>query len=108
MRHLFVYITFPDKETASRIAKTLVGERLAACSNILPGVESIYWWNGNLEQSQECVCICKTSDAAYPALEARVRDLHPYDTPCVVALPLERGAEFFLRWIEEETLPQQA
>ena len=107
MRHLFIYITFPDKDTASRIAKTLVEERLAACANILPGMESIYWWNGAVEQTTECACICKTSDAAYPALEARVRELHPYDTPCVAALPLERGPEAFLRWIEEETQPKQ-
>ena len=107
MRHLFVDITFPDKETAARIAKTLVEERLAACANILPGMESIYWWNGAVEQAAECACICKTSDAAYPALEARVRELHPYDTPCVTALPLERGSEAFLRWIEEETQPKQ-
>lgn len=106
MRHFFVYMTFPDKETASRIAKTLVGERLAACANILPGMESIYWWKGDMEQTAECVCICKTTDAAYTALEARVRELHPYDTPCLVALPLERGEGAFLRWIEEETQPR--
>jgi periplasmic divalent cation tolerance protein len=107
MQHFFVYMTFPDKDTASRIARTLVEERVAACANILAGAESIYWWNGAVEQATECICICKTSDEAYPALEARVRELHPYDTPCVVALPLERGAASFLRWIEEETLPGQ-
>lgn len=103
MPPLFVYITAPDKECARLLARTLVSERLCACANIIDGMESFYWWQGVLENAHESVCIVKTTDAGYPALEKRVRELHPYAIPCVVALRLERGFAPFLQWIAEET-----
>ncbi len=103
MQYLLVYVTAPDQDTARRIAKTALRERLAACANILEGAESLYWWQGALEEARESVCIFKTTEAAYPALEARLRELHPYETPCIVALPLVRGFDPFLRWIADET-----
>ena len=107
MQHLFVYMTAPDRDTAHRIAAVLVRERLAACANILDGADSIYWWQGVLEEAREAVCVLKTTDRAFPALEARARQLHPYETPCIVALPLAFGSAPFLRWIEEETTHKQ-
>jgi periplasmic divalent cation tolerance protein len=103
MEHLFVYMTMPNRETAGQIARVLVEERLAAGANILGPVSSLYWWRGRIEEANEWVCIAKTTRNAFIPLEARVRRLHPYETPCVVALPLECGSAPFFRWLEEET-----
>jgi periplasmic divalent cation tolerance protein len=105
MEHLFVYMTAPDGETAGRIARVLVEERLAACANILGSVASLYWWQDRMEEARETACILKTTGEAFAALEARVREIHPYETPCVVALPIALGSAPFLRWLEEETRP---
>ncbi len=104
---LFVYMTAPDRATARNLAETLVRERLAACANILDGMESWYWWQGEVQQATESVCILKTTAAGYAALEQRARELHPYEIPCIVALPVLRGHEPFLRWIAEETRPDR-
>ena len=103
MKALLVYITAPDPESARSMAARLVEERLCACANILGPVESLYWWEGRVENSHEVVIICKTTQSGYPAFEKRVRELHPYDTPCIVALPLTEGFAPFLQWIADET-----
>lgn len=103
MNALFVYITAPDAESARSMAKCLVGERLCACANILPAMESFYWWEGAVQHAHEAVLICKTTRSAWPSFERRVRELHPYDTPCIVALPLECGFTPFMQWIADET-----
>ena len=103
MKALLVYITAPDPETARSLAGALVGERLCSCANIVDGMESVYWWRGSLENARESIVLCKTTPAAYPALEARARELHPYDTPCIIALPVEKGLPAFMQWIAEET-----
>jgi len=103
MASLLVYITAPDLEWARNLAGALVGERLCACANILDGMESWYWWQGELESARESVVICKTTQEAYPALEKRALEIHPYDTPCIVALPLVQGYAPFMQWIADET-----
>lgn len=103
MQTLLVYITAPDPACARALGETLVRERLAACANIIDGMESCYWWQGKVESARESICLCKTTESAYTALERRARELHPYDTPCIVALPLSHGYQPFLRWIEDET-----
>lgn len=103
MNSLFVYITAPDAACARQLATALVGERLCACANVLDGMESFYWWQDKVENARESVLIVKTTAAAYPALEQRVRSLHPYETPCIVAWNIERGFPPFLHWIVEET-----
>jgi len=103
MNALFVYITAPDAETARSMAERLVEERFCACANILPGLESLYWWDGKVEQSREVALICKTTQSVWPSFEKRARELHPYDTPCIVALPLERGFAPYMQWIANET-----
>jgi periplasmic divalent cation tolerance protein len=100
---LLVYITTPNVDTSRMIGETLVREQHAACANIVDGVESCYWWQGKLETARESLCLCKTTTAAYPALETRARELHPYDIPCIVALPLTRGHALFLQWVADET-----
>ena len=100
---LFAYITTRDVDDARRIGKILVAERLAACVNILPGMESHYWWNGRIESAREAVLIAKTRAGARDALLERVRDLHPDETPCVVFLPVAGGNPDYLAWITGET-----
>ena len=103
MNTLFVYITAPDVKTARGMAMRLVEERLCACANILPGLESLYWWGGKVEAAEETLLICKTTRSAWLSFEKRARELHPYDTPCIVALPLEKGFAPFMQWIVDET-----
>lgn len=98
-------MTAPDRTLARELAETLVRERLAACANILDGIESVYWWQGEPQRAGETVCIAKTTAARYAALEQRAREMHPYEVPCIVALPVTRGHEPFLRWVDEETRP---
>jgi periplasmic divalent cation tolerance protein len=102
-RILLVYITAPDGDCARRLGATLVRERHAACANIIDGLESCYWWQGALENARESLCLCNTTAEAYAGLEARAKELHPYETPCIVALPLSAGYAPFLGWVGEET-----
>jgi len=103
MEFLFAYITTPSMEEARRLGKILVAERLAACVNLLPGMESHYWWQGKMESAQETVLIAKTRAGLKNDLLDRVRDLHPAETPCVVFLPVAGGNPGYLDWIAEET-----
>ena len=103
MSMVLVYITTPDRETARSIGATLVRERLAACANIIGGMESFYWWGDKVESAIESICLCKTTGALFPALEKRAKELHPYEVPCIVSLPLTQGHGPFMRWIEEGT-----
>jgi periplasmic divalent cation tolerance protein len=98
---LIVLVTTPNVEEASRIADALVGGRLAACVNIVGGIESIYRWEGHVARDSEVLMIIKTTDARYAELEAQVKALHSYTTPEVIALRIERGAEAYLKWLDE-------
>jgi periplasmic divalent cation tolerance protein len=97
------YVTAGSREEALAIGRALVEERLAASANVLDGTASIYWWQGKLEQAQEAVLIAKTRAELFPALSARVKQLHGYDCPCVVALPIADGNPDYLAWIVAET-----
>lgn len=99
----FAYITCPDADAARRIGKALVAERIAACVNILPGMESFYWWNGRLENGREAVLIAKIPETARDVLLERVTDLHPDETPCVVFLPVAGGNPDYLDWLARES-----
>ncbi|MFN4324379.1 MAG: divalent-cation tolerance protein CutA [Azonexus sp.] len=94
----------PDEETANRIALAVVEARLAACVNILPRVQSIYRWQGAVESAAEVPLLIKTTAAAYPALEAAIRERHPYDIPEIIALPIAGGLPAYLNWLAAETL----
>ncbi len=106
MSAAFVYITTESPEQAERIGRALVEEKLAACANILPGMRSVYRWKGAVETAQETVLIAKTRMALADALAARVKALHTYEVPCVVVLPIAAGLPDYLRWIDDETVPQ--
>jgi periplasmic divalent cation tolerance protein len=99
MEALFIYMTAGSVEEARSIARILVEERLAACVNIIGGMHSVYRWQDGIEEASEVVMIAKTSSDGFDALAARVRDLHSYDTPCIVALPLTAGDPRYLDWI---------
>ncbi|MBW8887502.1 MAG: divalent-cation tolerance protein CutA [Fibrobacteres bacterium] len=102
MPALLAYITAPDRTEALRIGKALLEARLAACINVIDGMLSMYWWQGKLEEAQECVLLVKTSDSRREELVAMVRDLHGYEVPCVVFWPLAGGNPEYLAWIEKE------
>ena len=105
---ILVYVTCPDAAVAESIGRTAVDERLAACANLLPGMRSIYRWQGRVESAEEIVLILKSTRDCWIALEGRVRALHPYTVPCIVALPITAGSAPFLAWIEAETGPALA
>jgi periplasmic divalent cation tolerance protein len=96
-----VFCTFPDSDTARRIAQELVKSRLAACVNVLPGVESIYQWKGELESASEVLGLIKTTAAMYPTLEARLKELHPYEVPEIVAVPASKVHPAYAQWVRE-------
>jgi periplasmic divalent cation tolerance protein len=96
-------LTAPDEETGRRIARTLVEERLAACVNVLPRVHSVYRWKGAVEEAAEVMLIAKTRAERAAALAARVRALHPYELPEVLALPVTGGSQAYLRWVVAES-----
>jgi periplasmic divalent cation tolerance protein len=103
MAAAFVYITAPEKDRALALGRTLVEEHLAACVNVLDGMTSIYRWQGRIEQAQEAALIAKTRDDLVERLTARVRELHEYECPCVVAWPVSPGNPDYMRWIESES-----
>jgi len=103
MSHCLVYITASGPEEARRIGRALVAARLAACANVCGELNSIYWWEGEIQESAEAALIVKTRGALVPALTEKVRELHSYDCPCIVALPITGGNPDFLDWIEAET-----
>ena len=103
MSERFIYMTMASVEQARKIGRALVEDRLAACVNIVAPVESIYRWEGKLVEATEAVLVAKSRDVLVERLTARVKELHSYSVPCVVALPIVQGNADFLRWIGEET-----
>lgn len=100
---LLVLCNTPDAACAGRIGHTLVEQGLAACVNILAPCRSIYRWQGKIEQASEVPLLIKTTATAYPALQERLRELHPYEVPEIIALPLVAGLPAYLDWVSEET-----
>ena len=101
-----VLVTAPDLKTARGLARGAVETRLVACVNLVPGIESHYWWQGKLEQSKEVLLVMKTRKAQLSALEQFVLQRHPYDTPEMLSLPLDRGTAKYLDWLRESTSAQ--
>jgi periplasmic divalent cation tolerance protein len=103
MNQRMIYMTASSQSEAERIARTLVVERLAACVNVLPSVQSVYRWQGQVESATEVALIAKTRADLVDQLTSRVLSLHSYQCPCVVSLALEGGNPEFLSWIMSET-----
>ena len=102
---VLVYMTFPDAEKAAAAGEDLVGRQLAACVNIIPGMVSIYRWQGEITRDGEAVMVVKTRRALAEAVMAAVRVRHPYENPAMLVIPVIGGAEAFLAWIAEATRP---
>ena len=100
---IVVLITVPSSEVGSKIARALVEERQAACVNLVPEITSTYRWEGQVQVAPESLLIVKTGRALYAALADRVRTLHPYTVPEIIALPLAAGSEPYLQWIADST-----
>lgn len=96
-----VLTTTSSPEESRKIARELVERRLAACVNIVPKIESVYRWEGKIEEAQEYLLLIKTTAEAFPGLCAAIQQLHSYDLPECVALPIEDGSLAYLRWIDE-------
>jgi periplasmic divalent cation tolerance protein len=100
---ILVVTNVPDTDHAKAIARQLVECRLAACVNILPGVQSVYQWQGAVEEAGEVTLLIKTVRARYPEVESAIRSAHPYQVPEIVALPIEAGLPAYVDWIVQET-----
>lgn len=100
---LVVLVTAPSAEQAAALGRALVGERLAACASVVPGVRSIYWWEGEVQDAPEALLVLKTTRGRFDALRERTLALHPYEVPEVIALPVEAGSAAYLDWLARET-----
>lgn len=105
-RAMLVYTTYPSLVEAERIGRAVLERRLAACVNILPGMISHYWWEGKIERGEEVVMILKTRASLADAVRAAVKELHPYDTPAILMLPVEGGEAGYIDWLMRETEKQ--
>lgn len=99
-----ILCTCPDKGTAKKLARLLVSEKLAACVNIVPGITSIYDWEGQIKSETECLLLIKSSQNLYAAIETLLFEQHPYELPEIIAVPIERGLPDYLDWITTSCL----
>ena len=94
-----ILCTCPDQDTAEKLARLLVNDRLAACVNILPGLSSIYWWQGQSSSAQEYLLLIKAHKDHYQAIETCIKKHHPYELPEIIAVSIENGLPEYLNWI---------
>ena len=103
MPHSLIYVTFGSEENAKEVAKSLVEERLVSCANIFPAIQSIYSRDDKVQEDQEIVVIFKTRSGLFSKVEEHIKQLHTYETPCIIAIQIENGSAKFLEWIDKET-----
>jgi periplasmic divalent cation tolerance protein len=101
VKTLLVYVTVADREQAELIAGTLVEKHLAACCNIIPGISSIYYWQGRVNTDSELLLLIKTTSEKYELLEREILALHSYDVPEVIAVKIDAGSEKYIKWIQQ-------
>ena len=99
---IVIFVTTSTEEEARRIAELLVGQRKAACVNIVPKVDSLFWWQGKLDSAQESLLIIKTKASLLPDVISLVKGVHSYEVPEIIALPIIGGNEDYLKWIRSE------
>lgn len=97
-----IYITTEDKEEAKKVSAPLIEEGLAACANIIPGMNSVFYWEGEVQSEEECILIVKTDESMNEKVMERVRSLHSYDCPCMLVLPIKDGNDDFVSWVQEQ------
>ena len=102
--YIVVLVTAKNTAEAKKIAQGLLKQKLIACANILPGVQSLFWWEGKIDSANEVLLILKTKKGVFKRLEAAVKKLHSYKTPEIIALPIAAGSSDYLQWITN-TLP---
>ena len=102
---ILVISTVPNEEEGKTIAEKIVAERLAACANLSPAVQSLYWWQGSISIDREYMLFIKTRNDLFPKLEQKIRELHSYEVPEIIGLPVCQGSQAYLDWIKEETTP---
>ncbi|HXP96534.1 MAG TPA: divalent-cation tolerance protein CutA [Telmatospirillum sp.] len=100
---VLLYVTAPDRAKALGLARSLLEERLIACANVIDGATSLYWWEGKIEEAAEAVLIAKTTSCHISDIIAKIKTVHDYSCPCVVALPIVAGNPDFLQWVRTET-----
>jgi periplasmic divalent cation tolerance protein len=103
MKATFIYITAGSMDEAKKIGKALVSNRLAACVNIIDNMQSMYWWEDEIQDEREVILIAKTKESVVPELIDKVKSMHSYDCPCIVSLPILDGNRAFLEWIAQQT-----
>lgn len=103
MLYLVILITAGTKKEAQKIARSLLSHRLAACVNVVPQVESLFWWKGKIDNAKEALLIVKTKAPLFKKLMLEVRRLHSYKCPEIIALPITKGSKDYLRWLDEIT-----
>ncbi|XP_062216639.1 protein CutA 1, chloroplastic-like [Phragmites australis] len=100
---IVVYVTVPNREAGKKLSQSIISEKLAACVNIVPGIESVYWWEGKVQTDAEELLIIKTRESLLDALTTHVKANHEYDVPEVIALPITGGNTKYLEWIKNNT-----
>ena len=98
---IVIYCTCPDSGTADALAKKLLEEKQIACANLLPGLESRYWWEGKIQEDKEVLLILKTAHSLFKAVETLILKNHPYQVPEIIALPILQGNTSYLSWIQD-------
>ncbi len=100
--YIVIFITTADDEEAQLISRVLLEQRKAACVNIVPGVNSLFWWQGSIDSARESLLVVKTKASLLDEIVAIVREIHSYDVPEIIALPIVGGNQDYLEWIEKE------
>ena len=103
-QYIVVLVTTKDKNQATKIAKGLLEAKLIACANIIGGVHSLFWWQGKIDSSKEVLLILKTKKSLFKKIEAKVKSLHSYQTPEIIALPIVDGSKPYLDWINSSII----
>ena len=99
---LVAFCTCPSASVAEQLARLVVEQRAAACVNIIPGIRSVYRWQGQITVDEECLLLIKTTDVGFTELTALINEAHPYELPEVIAVTIEQGLPAYLKWIEEQ------
>ncbi len=106
MNHVFVYITTSSRKEAEAISEAIIRERLVACTNIIDNMSALFWWDDAVQKEKEVILIAKTTADAFPRLSSRVNELHSYECPCIIGMPISMGNPDYLTWIDEEVRPE--
>ena len=100
--YIQLYTTVETKEDAEKISRRVVEKRVAACAQIIGPIESTYWWEGKIERAEEWLCVMKSRNELYQALEKTVKEIHPYEVPEILAIPIYAGNPSYLEWLDGE------